>query len=172
MELMQMTFTLTQRSVRLMLMVIGTVIGAAIFARLMFPETHSVPAGHMTIWVKLHLATIIPSILLGIYLLGNPKGTVRHRLLGKIWCALMVITALIALMIRGYFLPNWHGINPIHLFSILTLISVPRIIWNARQHNVAGHEKAVLGLCMGSLFIAGLFAFMPGRLMNIWLFGS
>jgi uncharacterized membrane protein len=171
MELKHMTLMPTQRSVRLMLMAIAALSGAAIFARLFFPETHSATPGHMTIWVKLHLGTILPSIVLGFYLLGNPKGTPQHRLLGKIWCALMVMTALSALMIRGYFLPNWHGINPIHIFSALTLISVPRIIWNARQHNVEGHEKAVLGLCFGSLFIAGLFAFMPGRLMGIWLFG-
>jgi uncharacterized membrane protein len=159
------------RATRLMLMTTATLVGAAIFMRMFFPESHSATPGHMTIWMQLHLATVIPAVLLGLYLLSNPKGTPQHRRLGKIWCALMVITALAALMIRGYFLPNWHGINPIHIFSALTLIGVPRIIIKARQHDVAGHERAVLSLCFGGLFVAGLFVFLPGRLMGIWLFG-
>jgi uncharacterized membrane protein len=124
-----------------------------------------------SVWVWLHLATVVPATLLGLYLLWRPKGTPRHRLLGKIWCALMVITALAALMIRGYFLPNWHGINPIHIFSVMTLIGVPKIIIAAKRHQIVDHQRAVFGLCLGGLFIAGLFTFLPGRLLGSWLFG-
>jgi uncharacterized membrane protein len=123
-------------------------------------------------WVWLHLGTVVPGTMLGLYQLWQPKGTPRHRLLGKIWCALMVITALAALMIRGYFLPNWHGINPIHIFSVMTLVGVPKIIITAKRHQIVDHQRAVFGLCLGGLFIAGLFTFLPGRLLGSWLFGS
>lgn len=159
------------RTVRLGLLAMITFVSAAVVSRLLHAPTHMTPPGHVTIWVQLHLATILPSILLGLYLLSQTKGTPQHRLLGKIWCGLMVATALFALMIRGYFMPNWHGINFIHLFSLLTLISVPRIIMSARKHQRIEHQKAVFGLCFGGLFLAGLFTFLPGRLMGVWLFG-
>jgi uncharacterized membrane protein len=153
--------------------IIATLTLSALFMRL-FGDATQVYArveSHTTIWLWLHLSTIIPSIPLAFYLLGKPKGTTHHRLLGKIWCGLMVATALSALMIRGYFLPNWHGINFIHIFSLMTLVGVPRIIMSARRHDVVAHQQSVLGLCFGGLFIAGLFAFLPGRLMGAWLFG-
>jgi uncharacterized membrane protein len=147
---------------------------AALAARFLFhaEDAKAYESVAATGWLWLHLATVVPSIPLALYLLANPKGTPRHRLLGKIWCALMVTTALAALMIRGYFLPNWHGFNFIHIFSIVTLIGVPRLIWAAKRHDVAGHQRSVYGLCLGGLFIAGLFTFMPGRLLGIWLWGA
>jgi uncharacterized membrane protein len=156
------------------MLVVILVLAAAAFTAPLLTGPHyadGVQAPGYTLWVWLHLATVIPSIILGFYLLGAAKGTARHRLLGKIWCALMVITALAALMIRGYFLPNWHGLNVIHIFSVITLVSVPGIIIAARRHNVVAHQRAVFGLCTGGLFIAGLFAFMPGRILGDALYG-
>ena len=134
-----------------------------------YAEGYATPG--MTPWVKLHLATVIPSALLGFYLLGAPKGTSRHRLLGKIWCAMMVTTALAALMIRNSPLPSFMGFNFIHLFSVITLVSVPGIIYAARKHDVVAHQRAVFGLCTGGLFIAGILTFLPGRILGDALFG-
>lgn len=161
------------RWLRMLLLVVFVLALAALTARQITGPFYvpGVAQPGYTLWVWLHLATVLPSVALGFYLLGAAKGTPRHRLLGKLWCALMVTTALFALMIRGYFLPNWHGINPIHLFSLLTLVSVPRIILAARQHNVAAHQRAVFGLCTGGLFIAGMLAFTPGRVLGDALFG-
>jgi uncharacterized membrane protein len=167
--------SIAHRALLVMMPAIFVLFLAALTARLIGihpPEVAQHTEARTTFWLWLHLVTVVPSLPLGFYLLINSKGTPRHRLMGKIWCALMVITALAALMIRGYFLPNWHGINPIHIFSIVTLISVPRIIFYARNHRVREHKAAVYGLCMGGLFIAGLFAFLPGRLLGAWLFGG
>jgi uncharacterized membrane protein len=168
-----LTLSATGRALRLLMPLPLVLFLAALAARFAFnaADAKSYEAAAATPWLWLHLATVVPSIPLAVYLLANTKGTARHRLLGKIWCALMVITALSALMIRGYFLPNWHGYNFIHLFSVLTLIGVPRLILAARRHDVSGHQASVYGLCLGALFIAGLFAFMPGRLLGTWLFG-
>jgi uncharacterized membrane protein len=167
-----MKLTTAQRLVRLLLPITLVLFLAALAARLIgTPTLYTVRyEAESAFWLWLHLGTVVPSIPLALYLLAKPKGTANHRLLGKIWCILMLVTALAAFMVRGYFLPNWHGINPIHIFSALTLIGVPRIILAAKRHDIASHQQAVYGLCLGGLFFAGLFAFLPNRLLGRWLF--
>jgi uncharacterized membrane protein len=118
-----------------------------------------------------HLATIVPAFLLGTYLLLNRKGTPRHRLLGKIYMSLMLVTAIITLFMPaaiGPRLANHFGF--IHGFSALALYSVPTAYINARRGNVAAHRSAMIGLYVGGILIAGSFAFMPGRMLHAWLF--
>ena len=58
----------------------------------------------------------------------------------------------------------------IHLFALLVLYSVPAAYYYVRKGNIAKHRQEMIGLYIGGLLIAGSFAFMPGRLMNQWLF--
>lgn len=69
--------------------------------------------------IQIHVATVLPAALLGAHLLLRPKGTPRHRLLGKIWMALMVVTAASTFFIHE--LNMFFGFSPIHLLSIATL---------------------------------------------------
>ena len=74
-----------------------------------------------------HLSTVLPAALLGGLLLAFAKGTPVHRLLGKIYMMLMLLTAIITLFMSaevGPTLLNHFGF--IHLFSLLVLITVPR----------------------------------------------
>jgi uncharacterized membrane protein len=162
----------TQRVLQIAIAMILTLAAAAFAARFIVgPHYAPGQAPPMDIWITLHLITVLPAALLGIWLLGSRKGSQLHRRLGYLWCGLMVTTSLVALMIRGYFLPNLHGINPIHIFSIITLIGVPQAVLAARRHDVVAHRNGVFGMCMGGLFCAGLFAFMPGRTLGNMLMG-
>jgi uncharacterized membrane protein len=100
---------------------------------------------------------------LGVSQLVLPKGTFRHRAAGYIWCGLMLTTALVSFAVHEI---NPGGLSPIHLFSIRTLVVVPVIIFSARTGRVAAHRRAVLGLMIGGLVIAGLFTFVPGRALG------
>jgi uncharacterized membrane protein len=100
---------------------------------------------------------------LGISQLVLPKGTIRHRTVGYVWIALMVFTALVSFAIHTV---NPHGLSPIHLFSVLTLVTAPMIAWSARTGQVKRHQRSVLSLMIGALFIAGLFTFVPGRALG------
>jgi uncharacterized membrane protein len=42
----------------------------------------------------------------------------------------------------------------------------------ARRHNVQRHRTTMLWLFAGALIIAGLFTFMPGRIMHAVVFGT
>lgn len=116
--------------------------------------------------IAIHVATVLPAIPLGGYLLLAPKGGTRHKQLGKLWLALMVSTACSAIFIK-----TGGSYSFIHVFIPLTLWSSYRVIASARSGDIARHRKEILGLYLGALTIPGIVAFaLPGRLMNVWLF--
>lgn len=118
--------------------------------------------------VAVHLMSVLPAVPLGIYILLTRKGGARHRLLGRVWMALMVSTALSALFIRQL---NHGGFSWIHLFVPLTLVAAWAAIASARAGNIPQHRRRLVGMFLGAMVVPGLFAFAPGRVMAIWAFG-
>lgn len=122
------------------------------------------PLLHAPIAIQIHVAAVVPAALLGAYLLLRPKGTPRHRLLGKLWLGLMVVTALTSFFIHQ--IDVFYGFSPIHLLSIFVLSGCWRAIVTARNHNIEAHKRIVKGLYFGGIVGAGAFTFLPGRIMN------
>lgn len=119
----------------------------------------------------LHLATVVSAFLIGSYLLVAKKGTPRHKLLGKVYMPLMLLTALITLFMPAQIGPRLAGhFGFIHGFSALVFLSVPRAYISAKRGNIRTHRSAMIGLYIGGILIAGAFAFLPGRLLHEWLF--
>ncbi|MEL6530914.1 MAG: DUF2306 domain-containing protein, partial [Pseudomonadota bacterium] len=117
--------------------------------------------------VVIHVSTVIPAIPLGGFLLLAPKGTPLHKQLGKFWVALMVTTALSAIFIQ-----TSGGFSFIHIFIPMTLWASYKLIATARRGDMKGHKKEILSLYLGALMIPGVVSMaLPGRLMNVWLFG-
>lgn len=114
--------------------------------------------------IQIHVAAVVPAALLGAYLLVRPKGTPRHRLLGKIWLVLMVVTALSSFFIHQ--INMFYGFSPIHLLSTFVLFGCWGAIANARKHNIDAHKRIVRGLYFGGIVGAGAFTFLPGRIIN------
>lgn len=120
----------------------------------------------------LHLATIIPAFLIGTYLLINRKGTAHHKLLGKIYMLLMLITAFITLFMQAGVGSRFLGhFGFIHLFSFSVFVTIPQAYFAAKNGNIRSHKWNMIGLYVGGLLIAGGFTFVPGRLLHTWLFG-
>jgi uncharacterized membrane protein len=119
-----------------------------------------------------HLLTVVPCIFLGAYLLIAFKGTARHKLLGKMYMSLMFITALITVFMPaavGYTLFGHFGW--IHLFTLLTLWTVPTAIIAARKGRIKAHKRKMLLLYFGAIIIAGGFTLVPGRYLHDLFFG-
>ncbi|MEC7613588.1 MAG: DUF2306 domain-containing protein [Pseudomonadota bacterium] len=119
-----------------------------------------------------HLSTVLPAALLGGLLLAFAKGTPVHRLLGKIYMMLMLLTAIITLFMSaevGPTLLNHFGF--IHLLSLLVLITVPRAYIAAKNHDVTSHKYSMLSMYIGAVLIAGSFTLMPGRYLHGVLVG-
>ena len=117
------------------------------------------------IWV--HLTTILFATALTPVMLLRVRGDRRHRTTGKVWIAAMIATAMTSLFIdvSG---PGQFSVT--HLLSLWTLVQVPLIWWTASHHNVVRHSRAVHGMVIGALLVAGFFTFPFHRLLGTWLF--
>lgn len=120
--------------------------------------------------IQLHAFTAITAFVLGLVQLLGAKGTGRHRALGYLWVALMLVIAISSFWIHG--MRQLGPFSLIHLLSIMVLVMLPAGVYFARIHRVRGHKRTMLGLFAGALVIAGLFTFVPGRLMHQVVFGG
>jgi uncharacterized membrane protein len=117
--------------------------------------------------IQLHIAGAMTAFVIGCVLLAGVKGTGLHKRLGWTWVIAMALTAISSLFIKtlhpGHF-------SFIHLLSGWTLIALPMAIFAVKRRNVRLHRRAMTGMFVGGLLIAGLFTFIPGRLMwNVFL---
>lgn len=152
-----------RRAVVIALLVFTAIVLAVLVRSFGGASDYRTPA--WAIWV--HLTTVIPALPLGAWLLWRqPKGDVAHRIGGRIWVVLMIVTAIDSFWIRTI----TGGIGPIHIFSVVTIVQLPRAIWFARSGQIDRHLKTMRGVFFG-LIAAGLFAMAPGRTLWALLFG-
>ena len=102
-------------------------------------------------------------------MLASRKGRTFHRVAGWTWVAIMTTVAVSSIFVRtinpGHF--SW-----IHGFTAFTLLSLPVGVIAAKRHKVSTHRGTMMGMFIGGLVIAGLFTFVPGRLMFQMFFGG
>jgi uncharacterized membrane protein len=120
--------------------------------------------------IQIHAAAASAAFLLGLVQFAAPKGTLPHRAVGWIWVTLMAVVAVSAFFIHE--LRLWGPWSPIHLLAIVALVTLPLGVWHARNHRVPRHRTVMVSLFLGALVVAGLFTFVPGRLMHKVLFGG
>lgn len=119
-----------------------------------------------------HLATVVPCFFIGTILLIIKKGTPIHRSLGKIYMVLMLVTALITLFMQAHVGPRiLNHFGWIHLFSFLTLYTVPKSYLALKRHDIKSHKRGMIILYFGAIIIAGGFTFVPGRFLYEFFFG-
>ncbi|TPL53073.1 DUF2306 domain-containing protein [Mesorhizobium sp. B2-4-2] len=116
-----------------------------------------------------HALAAFAALAIGGVQLALPKGTLRHRAMGYLWAALMLAVAISSFWIQQIRLIG--PFSPIHLLSILVLVTVPLAVWHARNHRVAKHRKAMIALYVFALVGAGVFTLLPGRVMHDVVFG-
>ncbi len=120
--------------------------------------------------IQIHAVAAMSAFALGIVQFSAPKGTLPHRTLGWIWVAIMVVVAASAFWIHE--LRVWGTWSPIHLLSIFTLVMLPIGVWRAHTHSVTAHKWTMIGIFGGALVIAGIFTFVPGRIMHAVVLGN
>src|SRR5882757_2475026 len=119
--------------------------------------------------IPLHAFAAMAAFVLGVVQLAAPKGTLPHRTLGWIWVVLMAVVALSSFWIHQIRLFGpW---SPIHLLSIFTPIMLVLAVVAARTHNVRRHRIIMVSTFAGALVLAGLFTFVPGRIIHTVFFG-
>ncbi len=115
--------------------------------------------------ILLHLAADLVAVLIGGIVLFRRKGTHTHRMLGRVWVALMLLVAFGSFFIqaRGHF--SW-----IHIMSVAIIVSLLSAIYAIRHNNVRRHKINML-IAYTSLCIAGLFTLLPYRMLGKLVFG-
>jgi len=113
-----------------------------------------------------HLSAAIAALLLGGLVLMRRKGTVSHKLLGRIWVALMVAVAVSSFWLLGL---GKGSFSVIHLLSVWVLFALGSAIWFIRRGNVRAH-RYFMGGTLAGLVAAGIGAMVPGRLLSQVLF--
>lgn len=124
--------------------------------------------------IQLHVATVVPAVLLGTWLIFvSRKGGPAHRFLGAIYLGLMTVTSLVAIFIRDM-RPGApaFGFSLIHLLIIVTLIGIFFALRGTRTGNLRMHRNAMVSVYVGGILIAGALTFLPGRIMHRMFFGA
>jgi uncharacterized membrane protein len=119
--------------------------------------------------VQIHAFAAMAAFALGLVQFAAPKGTLPHRTIGWIWVVLLAVIAISSFWIHEIRLIG--PFSPIHLLSIFTLAMLPFAVLHARRHRVERHRKAMTGIFLGALVVAGLFTLLPGRIMYAVVFG-
>ncbi len=120
--------------------------------------------------IQIHAFAAIAAFGLGIVQLVAPKGALPHRSLGWLWVCLMAGVALSSFWIHT--IRTFGDFSLIHVLSIVTLVALPAAVLDARRHRVAKHARGMRILFVAALLIAGIFTFMPGRIMHDVAFGA
>nr|WIE89395.1 DUF2306 domain-containing protein [Mesorhizobium sp. WSM4875] len=117
-----------------------------------------------------HAFAAFAALAIGGAQLALPKGTTRHRVLGYAWAALMLVVAVSSFWIQQIRLIG--PFSPIHILSILVVVTAPLAVWYAHTHKVAAHRSVMIKLYLFALIGAGIFTLVPGRIMHTVVFGQ
>lgn len=139
---------------------------SALMGRIHAPDFGLLAEAPVTI--RIHVAAALTALLIGTVLLLGVKGNTLHRTLGWTWVIAMATTAVSSLFIRQI---NPGSFSLIHLLSGWTIIALPMAVYAARKHRVLQHRRAMTGMFVGGLIVAGALTFLPGRLMWRMFFG-
>jgi len=112
--------------------------------------------------IQVHVVGAVASFAIGLFLLTAPKGFRLHKTLGWTWVFTMLLTAISSFFITGIMGENY---SPIHALSAWTMIGLPFGVAAIRRRDVKKHKHTMTGMFVGGMLIAGLFSFLPGRLM-------
>jgi uncharacterized membrane protein len=61
--------------------------------------------------------------------------------------------------------------SPIHILSVVVIVTAPLAVWYAHTGRVKAHRNAMIQLYFLALIGAGIFTLWPGRLMHEAVFG-
>ncbi|MBR7651639.1 DUF2306 domain-containing protein [Brucella oryzae] len=114
--------------------------------------------------IQIHVAAVLPAAIIGLVIFIRRKGTTLHKVFGRLWVMLMIVTALSSFFIHKINLVG--GFSPIHILSLLVLLGCARAVAAARKGQIETHRRIIKSVYLGGILGAGLFAFVPGRIMN------
>ena len=120
--------------------------------------------------VQIHVAAALPALVLGPVAIWRRRRDRLHRLAGRAWVIAMAVLAG-----SSFFITEARQFGPfsvIHILSVLTFCGLWQGLRAIRKGDILAHQRAMRGLYMQALILAGVFTFLPGRRMNALLFSQ
>ncbi|MCE9523870.1 MAG: hypothetical protein K8S25_15745 [Alphaproteobacteria bacterium] len=133
------------------------------------PSFDLAPLLALPISAQIHVAAAVVALAVGALIFSLPKGTGFHRFIGWSWVGSMIVVAGTSVAMIADF---GGTLNPLHVFTAVTVLSLWGGLAGIRRGNVSMHAGSMTGLYVGGLIIAGVFAFIPGRTMWNVFFGG
>lgn len=118
--------------------------------------------------IQVHVVCALLALVLGPLALMRRSRDRWHRLLGRVWVAVIAGTAL-----TSFFINEARLVGPfsvIHVLSVITLAGLWQGVAAARAGRIAEHRVVMLRLYSFAILVAGTFTLMPGRRMSLTLF--
>ena len=124
----------------------------------------------MTPVIAIHLSAALGATALGPLAIWARRTDAQrprlHRAFGYAWVTLMLLTALSAIFIRDFRLPNIAGYTPIHLLVPTVFIGLSLAFWRLARRDVRGHRRAMIVTYVSACLVAGAFTLLPGRYLH------
>ncbi|MDR7094638.1 DUF2306 domain-containing protein [Hydrogenophaga laconesensis] len=128
----------------------------------------------LTPLIAIHMTAAIAALALGPVALwarrGHRAGQAHrprlHRAAGYAWVTLMLVTAITAIFIRDFKLPNIAGYTPVHLLVPLVFGSLFFSFRALLRGNVDAHRKVMVWLYVSACLVAGAFTLLPSRYLG------
>ncbi|MBE0620364.1 MAG: DUF2306 domain-containing protein [Burkholderiales bacterium] len=111
--------------------------------------------------ILIHLGAALFALALGAAVFLRRKGTPAHRLLGRTWVGLMLVTAISTYWIRSSGSFSW-----IHGLSVISLVALAFAMYFAVAGNIRRHQRIMKGVYFIALIVAGAFTLLPERLLG------
>lgn len=136
----------------------------------------------LTPLIAVHMTAAIAAIVVGPIALWARRGHARqqagnqrprlHRAAGYAWVTLMLVTAISAIFIRDFKLPNILGYTPIHLLVPLVFGSLFFSFRYLLRGNVNAHRRVMVWLYVSACIVAGGFTLLPNRYLGQLVWGQ
>ena len=124
----------------------------------------------MTPVIAIHLCAALGATALGPIAIWARRSTTQrpylHRAVGYAWATLLLLTALSALFIQDFRLPNVAGYTPIHLLIPATFIGLGLAFWRLARQDITGHRRAMVVTYVSACIVAGALTLLPGRYLH------
>ncbi len=131
---------------------------------------------NMTPTIAVHMTAAIAALTLGPVALWARKGKQQrpklHRAFGYAWVTLMILTAVTAIFIRDFRLPNIEGCTPIHLLVPWVFFCLTVAFARLRKGKLLEHGRMMNRLYWGACVGAGLLTLVPGRYLGNLVWGT
>lgn len=130
------------------------------------------PLLEMPVVLILHVLAALVALILGPVALYRPRRDRVHKRIGYAWVTAMATVAVSSFWLDAQILPLVAGFGPIHVLSVVTLVSLGWALRAIRRRHVQVHQQIMRQLYWWAIGVTGLLTLLPGRDLNRMLFAD